>query len=780
MPEDKPENQETQKKESNTDTSSNLESHKKASRTWINKTIIPLIRFSPVGGSGFMLISLFLQQKWVYVIISFPITLVAVIWAAYSDSFLTTFSEIYAQRGRQDANSLMTWVDKVDKSIKETIKWQLAGVEDKYLQSQGNDCKYCTTEGTASIFTPILKDVFVPLELSAEFIQDNSGQKIPNPRGYQWDKELVKLMDQQDGLTIWDVLKRAQSNSAYRTLAILAWGGYGKTTLLRYVTYTYAFGKLQRGVPRGVPKLLPVLILLRKWQGVISEEKPDLVTLIEKHYLPSLPGKKLSFPPNWVKNSLDNGKMLVMFDGYDEVKEEWRTDLGKWIEKSMNDYPNSYFILTSRPAGYKSYQGENQLNILRLKAFNQSQRDRFIRQWYLSRERHISAKPDNPIVEQTANQKSDNLIEQLNTRDELNDLAKNPLLLNMIVNLHSVAIFDPSDYSRKTQLPQRRSQLYREILKLQLGDRPLVKQIAMCLEADIAQKILQELAFSMVINNQPEIKEKILKNELEKIISKLRLIGILDQSVDINLFLNQMLDVSELLVKKDEDYEFAHLSFQGYLASKEIIETSQEDLLIDNCDKSWWRETILLYSAQVNPNNLLRKLISIDTKDSVTLALRCIEETPKKIEPEVKTELDKIKDKLEEILFYHLEQFLKDKQWQRADEETTRLMLQLGDKEEKGYLSLEDCKNFPKEELRTIDQLWLEHSNNKFGFSVQKRIYLEEGGKLDSIDYESWKRMAKRVGWIDAPPTTEDLQNGHFPGSEKTGAWDPDQHFFLL
>ncbi len=736
MSDDKSENE--KKEESSNSHSPAFDGDKKIARKFISQGAETLIRWMPLGGSGSVLLTFFLQQEWLMALLMFPIMIVTVIWAAYSKSVLTRFGEIYAERGKQDVDSLMTWIDRIDKAIKETIKWQLAGVEDKYLECQGNACIYYTTEGTSSTFKPQLKDVFVPLELSAEFIRDESGENIPNPRGYQWDKQLAKLMSQQDALTIWDVLKRVPKNPAYRTLGILAWGGYGKTTLLRHITYTY----YQKRLLRGVPKLLPVLLLLRKWQTLIAEEKPDLVTLIEKHHIPSLPqGNNLKRPENWAKNQLNQGNMLVMLDGFDEVKEEWRESVGEWIAQMMHNYSSSYFILSSRPAGYESYTAENKPNILRLKAFNEAQRERFINQWYLTRERHISAEPDNPVVKQTAQQKSANLVQQLQEREELNDLAKNPLLLNMIVNLHSVALFDSSDLSRKIQLPQRRSELYREIFRLQLGDRPLVKQISMCLEADKSQRILQGLALYMVQENNPAVNYNLLFNVLGYSVNSF------DNSVNIEEFIKQIIYVSELLVKKNEDYQFAHLSFQGYLAAKEIIDTKQDNLLIDNWDKSWWRETILLYSAQVNPNNLLRQLIEIGTKDAVTLALRCLEETPRKIEAEVKTELDSLKEKLKIVLFDNLKKYLKNKQWKDADKETNQLMLQLGDKDEKGYLNFDDCRNFPREELRTIDRLWLDNSEGKFGFSVQKRIYLEEGGKLDDYDYDSYERMSDRIGW---------------------------------
>lgn len=749
MPEDKPENQEKEK-------DSDIEQITKKVEAF-TETVIKLIakniaKYTPAIGSGALFVNFVHQQQWLMALLTSFISIPAVMWIKYSQGVLTRLGEIYDQKGKDDVDFVMTWINKADKAI----KWQLTGVEDNYLQCQGNACNYYATEGTSSIFRPLLKDVFVPLELSAEFIQNISGERIPNPRGYQWDKHLVKLMNQQDGLTIWDVLKRVPSNPNYRTLAILAWGGYGKTTLLRYIAYSYAQKKLRRGVP----KLLPVLILLRSQQKVIFEEKLDLVTLIEQYHLPSLPnGRNLKYPPNWAKNQLNQGKMLVMFDGFDEVKEEWRQEVGNWIANMMNDYSSSYFILTSRPAGYKSYQAQIKPNILRLKAFNEAQREKFINQWYLSRERHISANPDNPMVKQTAQQKSANLVQQLKERKELNDLARNPLLLNMIVNLHSVAPVDYSDLSRPIQLPKRRSQLYREIFKLQLGDRPLVKQIAMCIEAEKSESILRCLALYMVQENKPEIEESLLKTQLNTIIEQLQQEDVLDEDVDIKKFLQQMIDVSELLVKKDENYEFAHLSFQGYLAAKKIIDTKQESLLIENWDKSWWRETILLYAAQVNPNNLLRQLIKIGSKKALTLALRCKEETPRKIDEEVnktlsqnsiekQEEFENIVNQIEDALFQDLETYLANQQWRQADKETDKLMLQLGDKEEKGYLSIEDCRNFPKKELRTIDKLWLKYSDGKFGSSVQKEIYLEELGIKELIyNYEAYKRIGDRIGW---------------------------------
>ena len=95
-----------------------------------------------------------------------------------------------------------------------------------------------------------------------------------------------------------------------------------------------------------------------------------------------------------------------------------------------------------------------------------------------------------------------------------------------------------------------------------------------------------------------------------------------------------------------------------------------------------------------------------------------------------------------------LENYLKNGQWKEADQETTKIMLEIGDKDNKKYLTIDDIKKFPVEDLRTIDQLWLKYSDNKFGFSVQKQIWLDCGGKLDdSYQWDIYKKLSDRVGW---------------------------------
>jgi predicted NACHT family NTPase len=426
------------------------------------------------------------------------------------------------------------------------------------------------------------------------------------------------------------------------------------------------------------------------------------------------------------------------------VKKDLRQGVSEWIAEQLKNYPYSYFILTSRPYAVQDYRGKIQPKTrLSIIPFDDEQKSRFIQRWYECRVKNDHKKNSLTPREITAKAtlKANNLIEQITQRPELSQLTRNPLMLNMIVSLHSL--------SQSRKLPNKRSDLYEQIISLQLGSRPLAKEIELILGASQSENILQGLALEMMIQEQREIEYEDLISKINQQFSTYKV----DSSVEAKEFLKEIETISELIVIIDDYYEFAHLSFQEYLASKEIIKTGQENILIENWHKSWWRETILLYSAQFIPTNLLEHLIKINSEESIKLSKLCLDEIPEKKLAKVQESLnltnviEGIKSQVDNLLFAKLEEYLENGQWREADEETTRLMLQLGDKDEKGYFSVEDAKIFPKEELRTIDKLWLNYSDGKFGFSVQKQIYLEVGGKLDDYDYESYKKMGDRLGW---------------------------------
>ena len=91
-----------------------------------------------------------------------------------------------------------------------------------------------------------------------------------------------------------------------------------------------------------------------------------------------------------------------------------------------------------------------------------------------------------------------------------------------------------------------------------------------------------------------------------------------------------------------------------------------------------------------------------------------------------------------------LETLLNAQNFREADEETRSVMLAVANRQI--YLRVEDAENFPCEELRSIDNLWLKYSQGKFGISVQQEIYKNLGG-TKQYNRKVWESFGDEIGW---------------------------------
>ncbi|MGD1702118.1 GUN4 domain-containing protein [Dapis sp. BLCC M229] len=74
-----------------------------------------------------------------------------------------------------------------------------------------------------------------------------------------------------------------------------------------------------------------------------------------------------------------------------------------------------------------------------------------------------------------------------------------------------------------------------------------------------------------------------------------------------------------------------------------------------------------------------------------------------------------------------LRDLLPFKEWKKADIETRSLILRASPEGKKGWLNRFDITNLPSSDLNTIEKLWLNYSNKRFGFSIEKHIWLSVG-----------------------------------------------------
>ncbi len=101
----------------------------------------------------------------------------------------------------------------------------------------------------------------------------------------------------------------------------------------------------------------------------------------------------------------------------------------------------------------------------------------------------------------------------------------------------------------------------------------------------------------------------------------------------------------------------------------------------------------------------------------------------------------------DEVRYAELEFYLKNEQWLQADRKTGLLMLYIAKREKEGLLDYDSINNFSCSDLQKINSLWLNSSNGKFAFSVQKDIWIELGGR-DEYSVGIYGKFAERVGWL--------------------------------
>ncbi len=120
--------------------------------------------------------------------------------------------------------------------------------------------------------------------------------------------------------------------------------------------------------------------------------------------------------------------------------------------------------------------------------------------------------------------------------------------------------------------------------------------------------------------------------------------------------------------------------------------------------------------------------------------------------------------------YFPLQQLLARHQFEEADRLTLQNLCALEGPAavKRKWIYFTQIEQFPISDLQTIDRLWWVHSEGKFGFSVQRQLWLTVGRNWDAL----WPKIAWRSGrdWTRYPDGfTWDLSapKGHLPLSNQ-------------
>ena len=95
--------------------------------------------------------------------------------------------------------------------------------------------------------------------------------------------------------------------------------------------------------------------------------------------------------------------------------------------------------------------------------------------------------------------------------------------------------------------------------------------------------------------------------------------------------------------------------------------------------------------------------------------------------------------------YAQLETYLQNQEWQQADTETNKIILQVA--KENSALDANSIENFPCDSLQKIDELWTTNSDGRFGFTPQEKAYLETGNEFDKYTQSVYEAFGDRIGW---------------------------------
>jgi hypothetical protein len=698
------------------------------------KPVQALFKWTPSGLGLFLTAHAVLGQSVLQTALAALFTGLTALWVKFSDGFMKEAEQQSEKAGGSFAQWIFALLGTLGAALKKRATqfwWELtSNFEGKYYQRLEYVCRRFQTQGLEADRDRVLnlQQVFVPVQICQRSLSRTSPNLL---------RRLEEREDQLRSKDIGDFLALMGTAPEFCRLAILGAPGSGKTTMMRYLTLMYA-ARTPRKLHPDAPQFIPVLLYLRDVYPTILQNPDlplaDLVTDWAQKLQTSDPLKP---PTGWFAKKLSQNRCLILLDGLDEVADETqRQQISRWVDRQLYEYPQIPFILTSRPLGYEKAQLQEDVMVLEVEPMTTEQIHTFVRNWYLATEVRSQGGEVDLGIREEATQQANRLIAEIDRQPALAEMASNPLLLTMIATV----------YRRRASLPLNRVELYREICQVLLEKRQRAKGMTDVLTADQKQSVLQPLALDLTQRNTLKFKLEDVRPLLQ---AKLATLPGLDWTPE--QFLKQLREVDALIAKEQEDvFEFAHRSFQEYLTATEIKETNQEALLIDALHDpeslEWWADTMRLYAAQTDTSNLIDAVLGLPEPPLDTLLLAIdFWQMGRTVQPSSKQALlAKITQPLmvldEPTLtwarqaqprYFKLAYLLQQGEWRMADYETYEVIIKVGDRDHKGYLDIPDIQQFPCQDLRIIDQLWVKYSQGKFGFSVQKQIYVKVGNPLD-------------------------------------------------
>jgi formylglycine-generating enzyme required for sulfatase activity/GTPase SAR1 family protein len=427
----------------------------------------------------------------------------------------------------------------------------------------------------------LLDRVYVQLELR------------PDPQGGE-PVRLAKAPTLRDLLS----LDRAAHPAVTGRWVVLGDPGAGKTTLLRHLAATLARQDDRPWVPlfESLPRLL--------------RDRSSLLERIVRRL------ERAGQPAQGLAEALDrvgrDGRLLLLLDGLDEVPREDRDEAEQLLRDLAVRWPDTPFVVTSRPIGYRPLgSGFREIDLLPL---DRERRRELLARWF----GRATGELDTVRAERS--------LSILDT-PELQEVAGNPLYLTLMALL----------FEQEIAPDRNRTRLYDQVFDLLLEGKHRPEARPMEPKATV-RGVLRRLAFGMTEDNRDAepiaaLEDRLYRPELDALRGKLERVS--RWRGRLRPFLEELAETTGILGPHDgadADWRFWHRTFREALTAECLWDqyqdkdgkavvlararatTAEEDL-------SRWAEPFALLAGRVNnPDDLVKALV----QENRPLALRAL------------------------------------------------------------------------------------------------------------------------------------------------------------
>jgi hypothetical protein len=362
----------------------------------------------------------------------------------------------------------------------------------------------------------------------------------------------------------------------FRTV-LLANAGVGKSTLCAFLNHCLASG--DPNVTWNGQHPTPFWIILREYEKERSQKDLSFVDFVSRKIAARF---TVNFPANGIDYLLSSGRVMVIFDGLDEIiAAADRDEICKRIEHFADQYKMAPILVTSRKIGYEIAPLNDEIFLAsHLHEFDDKQVKEYAGKWFSLRAGTDLEEQEKITAEFLADCQS------------IRDLSHNPLLLAIICFA----------YSYERYIPKNRPEVYRKCSEMiyRIWDTRRGVRAASSLDKHF-RPITAYLAFT-VLNDQSlqaGISTRVLKNIIAEYLHG-RQFDDRDEAMEVaeqfqEVFIGRCGLMVPIGTTEDDTklYDFPHRTFMEYFSAVHLVRKypsprALADLLLPFIQKNWW------------------------------------------------------------------------------------------------------------------------------------------------------------------------------------------------